>query len=440
MTNSSLITGDRIAFAPAAEIKAFTDKLLRKHFLYCLKYSPYYQNILQKNQVNPNLILGVDDLPRLPFTCKKDLEMYGKDFVCISPDDFSDICQTSGTTGKAVTLQQSQADIYRLGYNEEMSFRAAGITSEDRLLVACALGRCFMAGLAYFEGARRLGATTIRTGSGNAAFLAEQITLHKPTVIVGVPSVLLNTATELEQLSIQATAIGVRTIVGIGEPIRNPDLSPSALGQRLAKTWGAQVLGTYASTELATAFTECCPGDGGGHVQAELMAVEIVDNAGNSVAAGIPGEVVGTPLQVTGMPLLRFKTGDIAALYEEPCSCGRNTARLGPILGRKQQMLKIQGTTVYPQAIFTVLETFPNVQDYYLEVNNDYNLSESVRLIVATDSPDDDFIKKLSKQLQAKLRISLCIELRSPQKVQEKTKGSGQRKTVRFFDYRNKES
>ncbi|MFK4996513.1 phenylacetate--CoA ligase, partial [Klebsiella pneumoniae] len=83
----------------------------------------------------------------------------------------------------------------------------------------------------------------------------------------------------------------------------------------------------------------------GGHHHPELLIVEILDEAGNQLPAGTAGEVTITSLGVEGMPLLRYRTGDICARYEEPCACGRTTSRLSPVLGRLSQMIKYKGTT-----------------------------------------------------------------------------------------------
>ena len=68
------------------------------------------------------------------------------------------------------------------------------------------------------------------------------------------------------------------------------------------------------------------------------------------------------------MPLLRFKTGDICYHYTEPCACGRNTIRLSSILGRKGQMIKYKGTTLYPPALFDILDNIPHIKNYIVEV------------------------------------------------------------------------
>ena len=98
---------------------------------------------------------------------------------------------------------------------------------------------------------------------------------------------------------------------------------------------------------------------------------------------GETGEVVVTPLQIEGMPLLRFRTGDISFLVDEPCACGRFSPRLGPILGRKKQMIKFRGTTLYPNSLYAVLDSFPGISEYYVTATSDYDLSDVLTVTVA---------------------------------------------------------
>jgi len=311
------------------------------------------------------------------------------------------------------------------------------LTREDRVIVACAMGRCFMAGLAYFEGLRRLGACAIRVGAGGPSVLAEAVLTHSPTAMVGVPSALLATARVLHTRGIDAARLGVHRIICIGEPVRDADLSASCLGRHLHELWGARVLGTYASTEMATSFAECDQGPGGGHVLPDLIALEIVDDAGHPVAPGQAGEVVATPLQVQGMPLLRLQTGDIAARLTEPCACGRRTARLGPVLGRKAQMLKVRGTTVYPTAIFSALQGIEDVRGYYLEVYQDYELSDRPRVVVGLAPGSTLTQQDISERIRGRVRVRLEVQTASPDAVRQHTIMEGRRKPVLVFDYRS---
>ena len=115
---------------------------------------------------------------------------------------------------------------------------------------------------------------------------------------------------------------------------------------------------------MQSSFTECNEFHGG-HLQPELIIVEFLDDNNQPVKEGEAGEVTITTLGVRGMPLLRFKTGDICYHYTEPCACGRNTIRLSSILGRKGQMIKYKGTTLYPPALFDILDNIPPYQELH---------------------------------------------------------------------------
>jgi len=411
------------------------DELLRSHVRYCAGHSPFYRQRMQRAGISAGDLLRLSDLARLPFTEKRDLEDSHAQFLAVPPGEIVDICLTSGTTGKSVAMLQSAADLDRLGYNEELSFRGAGFTREDRVLVAAALDRCFMAGLAYFLGLTRIGCTVIRGGSSSVPFLIELIRSCRPSAIVGVPSLLLAVGERLWAEGIDPRGLGVTRLVCIGEPIRGVDLTLLPLGERLVQTWRCQVFGTYASTEMATSFTDCEAGLGG-HLHPDLIAVEIVDEKGEAVPAGSLGEVVATPLGSTGMPLLRLKTGDIAALHLEPCPCGRNTPRLGPIVGRKSQMLKYRGTTVYPPAIAAVLQGIPEIRGYYIEAESEFALSDRIRVVVGSSDPSLATCY-VAERIAAAIRVRPEVVIVPPEEILRVTVRADKRKPVTFFDRRS---
>jgi phenylacetate-CoA ligase len=426
----------QVSFESAEKISALTDRLLACHVSYCYKHSSFYRQKFDKLGIKPQDIRSVADLRQLPFTAKVDIAEHGSEMLCVPSSQIVDICQTSGTTGTPVALPQTERDLQRLAYNEQLCFSAAGLTPEDRVVIACAFDRCFMAGLAYFEGLRRLGATAIRAGTANSTILTEAIILHKPTALIGVPSLLLETGRLLQKRGVDSARLGVRKLICIGEPVRDRDLSPSPLGKFLSQTWGAQVLGTYASTEMATSFAECEQGCSGGHIIPDLIAVEILDESGNPVSHGQAGEVAATPLQVTGMPLLRFKTGDIATLLTEPCPCGRKTYRLGPVLGRKSQMLKIRGTTVYPGAIFAALQSIEGIRNYCLELQQDYDLSDHVCVFAGLESGVKLTEEEIIERIRGRVRVKVEVKIVSVDEIRKRTIVENKRKPVLIFDYR----
>lgn len=430
--------GSELSRAPQAEIAARQDDLLRQHIGYLAGHSPFYRSMFADLGVRPAEISRSGDLAQLPFTCKSDLESRHGEFLAVDPREIVDLCLTSGTTGKSVSMLQSAGDLERLAYNEELAFRAAGFSNSDRVLVAVATDRCFMAGLAYFLGLTRIKATVLRGGSGNAALTTELIRNFHPSALVGVPSLLLNVGERLQQEGIVPAEFGIKRMVCIGEPVRGQDFALSPLGERLGELWRSPIFGTYASTEMATSFTDCAVGIGG-HLLPELMVVEIVDETGALVPPGAFGEVVATPLGVTGMPLLRFKTGDIATLHVDPCPCGRNTHRLGPVMGRKSQMLKCRGTTVYPSAIFTVLQGIPGVAGYYLEAYSEFALSDRIRIVVGS-SDSALTVEAIAERIAAVIRFKPEVSIVTPAEIVGKTVRQDKQKPVTFFDHRTRSS
>ena len=419
----------------AGESAAIRTRLLRRHLAHAAR-SPFYGELFSQAGLDPRKLRTIEDLAQLPCTTKRDLEGRGRDFLAVPAGDIVDICESSGTTGLPVALLQTRADLERLAYNEESSFRAAGITPGERVLVAAALDRCFMAGLAYFLGLTRLGALAIRGGSGSVAFLAELVLRHRPAALVGVPTLLAAVAEAVTARGAEPAAIGVKRLVCIGEPVRREDLALSALGERLTALWHADVQGTYASTEMATSFCDCTSGMGG-HLLPDLMVVEILDDEGRPVRAGEPGEVVATPLQVNGMPLVRFRTGDIATLHTAQCSCGRTSPRLGPVVGRKSQMLKIKGTTVYPPAIFAALQEIPGMQGYYVEVRDTFELSDRITVTVGA-SAGALTPEAVADRIAVRTRVKPEVVIATPEEIVARTIRADKRKPITFFDLREK--
>jgi phenylacetate-CoA ligase len=432
-----MMTADQnkaIDYAAPQEIRALQLELLQRHVRHLRQNSPFYRAMFERINFEPDQLTDLTLLATLPLTDKADLCTHNRDFLAVSEEQVVDICQTSGTTGEPATIWQSEKDLQRLACNEQRAFIAAGITATDRVLVGAALDRVFMAGLAYFLGLRNIGATAIRAGSGQPALVAELIRRQRPNVLIGVPSLLLGVAQQLERLGLNPAQAGVEKLICIGEPVRSENLHLSALGTALQQSWDAEIYATYASTELATAFADC-PAGAGGHLLPELVVIEIVDNDGQPVAAGQSGEVVVTPLGIEATPLLRYRTGDIARLHDQQCRCGRQTPRLGPIIGRRAQMLKCRGTTLFPAAISRALEEISAVRGHYIEVYQEYDLSDRIRVVVGCSDPEL-CRADIASRIAASTRVKPEVVLVSPEKIVSQTIRPDQRKPITFFDYR----
>lgn len=357
-----------IQFRSPEEIKAYQESRLAEELLYLQNHSRFYQHLFQAYHIDIQQIKTIEDLQQIPVTTKTDLQLHNEDFICVSRDEIIDYVTTSGTLGDPVTFVLTSEDLDRLAYNEYLSFTTTGCSRQDILQLMTTIDRRFMAGLAYYMGARELGMGVARVGNGIPELQWDTIRRIHPTCGMVVPSFLIKLIEFAEKNHIDYHHCSMQKCVCIGEALRNPDFTLNTLGKRIHEKWDSlQLYSTYASTEMQSSFTECNEFHGG-HLQPELIIVEFLDDNNQPVKEGEAGEVTITTLGVRGMPLLRFKTGDICYHYTEPCACGRNTIRLSSILGRKGQMIKYKGTTLYPPALFDILDNIPHIKNYIVEV------------------------------------------------------------------------
>lgn len=389
------------------EIKSAQEKLLKEALQYLSKQSSFYQKLFSGHKIDIEKIKTIEDLVHIPTTTKEDFSQNNFDFLCVERSKIIDYTTTSGTTGSPVTVALTEKDLQRLAYNEEQSFLCADGKSSGIYQLMLTLDRQFMAGMAYYLGIRKMGAGAVRVGSGSPQMQWENIQRFKPNSIVAVPSFILKLIEYAEAHGIDLNKSGIEKAICIGEPVRNSDLTPNTLTTRIQEKWNLRLFSTYASTEMQTAFTECKHGTGAHH-HPELLIVEILDDDGNQLKAGEFGEVTITSLGIEGMPLLRYRTGDICCSYNEPCACGRNTLRLSPVVGRKNQMIKYKGTTLFPPSIYDALSMVSEVKDYLVEITkNEIGMDEILLHLCITGSPDV-VEPKIKSALQSKLRWFLC--------------------------------
>ena len=418
-------------FLPLSALRKVQERFLREHLAYCKARSPRYREMLAG--IDPESF-PLERLGELPTTGKNDLAANVEAFQAAPWSEVEDVVFSSGTTGEPCRVAYTGNDMRRLAYNELRCFHAAGLTRDDRVLLTCTLDRCFVAGMAYYLGVRALGASAIRNGLNSIESHLQVMNSLHPTALVGVPSFLRHLGLEARARNTDLSS--VRRLICIGEPIRDEQLNLSGLGEQLADIWGVPIHSTYASSEIVSSFCECTA-TRGGHLIPDLAIVEILDDSGAPVPDGESGEVVVTPMRVTGMPLIRFRTGDISFLTHEPCACGRFSPRLGPILGRKAQMLKCRGTTLYPRVLNSVLDVSPEVAEYYVVATGE-NLSDHVEVVVALREPGAS-TEALAARLKAKCRLNVPVR-EVPLEEARRQIFSVSRKPVRFLDLRRPHS
>ena len=425
------------SFRDREELRRFQSSLLAAHVRDLAARSPHYKQAFKQKGIDPATVRSLDDLPSLPFTTKDDLARDHAAFLSVPRRAVIDNVATSGSLGAPVPLLLTERDLQRLAENEHNSLVTAGVTPDDVVQVITTLNKRFMAGMAYFLGLRELGAGIVRSGPGAVPQQWELIRSCGTTVLLVVPSFLLKMLDHAEQVGIDPNASGVRKAICIGEAIRDQHGKWNALGTRIRERWDIELLGTYASTEMATACTESHPGSGQ-HVQARMILVEVIDDNGRQVASGESGEVVVTPFHVEGMPLLRFRTGDVCTWHEGELPDGSYGQWLGPVVGRTQQRMKIKGTTLFPSHVIDVIHSEAAISNFVVIRERDDFGMDNLRILLnlravrsgALAGELEDIATRIAERLNVRPEVTLATD----REIDRLKHPAGSRKPILFID------
>lgn len=417
-------------------IKLFQEELLLKQLIYLKKKSPYYSKLFRTNNIDIEQIKSIEDLVKIPVTTKDDLQVFNDDFLCVKRNQIADYVTTSGTSGDPVWIALSDKDLDRLAYNEELSFQCAGLSDESIIQLTTTIDRRFMAGLAYFLGARKAGIGIVRVGSGVPELQWDTIKKVNPDTLICVPSFLLKMMDYADENEIDYKNSSIKKVICIGEPLRNQDFSENTLAKRITERWKVELFSTYASTEMSTAFTECEFGKGG-HLHPQLIIAEFLDENDNPVKNSEAGELTITTLGVEAMPLLRYKTGDIFISHSKKCECGRTTLRLSPLVGRKQQMIKYKGTSLYPPSLMDLLNDFEEIAHHVIEVSSNEINEDEIQVKIFSKYESEELHDKIKDRFRSKVRVSPKIIFVSEQEILRIKFPENSRKSITFVDNRN---
>lgn len=432
-----MIKNSVLHYSSENEIISFQEERLKETLKYLAEYSPFYKKMFREHNIEISQITHLSDLHKIPVTTKEDLQKYNDEFICIDKENIIDYVTTSGTLGEPVTFALSDNDLDRLAYNEASSFIVAGCKKGDVIQLMTTIDRRFMAGLAYFLGARKLGCGIIRVGNGIPELQWDTIQRVSPNTCIVVPSFLMKLIEYAEENGIDYNNSSLKKAICIGEALRTPTGEYTTLGKKISEKWpNLELFSTYASTEMQSSFTECqehC----GCHIPVDLIIVEILDENNHPVPDGKPGEVTVTTLGVEAMPLLRFKTGDICIKQRGICSCGRYSARLSSVIGRRGQMIKFKGTTLYPPALFDILDNIPEIENYLVEVFTNALGTDQIQIKIGCKTQNETFIKQIKDVFRSKVRVAPDICFMPVELIARQQHPEMSRKVIKFFDLRN---
>lgn len=406
---------------------------LKKLIVYVYNNSSYWKKMIDELQISIN-DFDEKSLIQLPVLTKELLQQNIKEMICVDTSKVIDYVCTSGTTSNPVHIPLTDNDLERLAYNEYQSILRTEATKNDIFLICTTLDKQFMAGVAYFLGLKRLGAGIIRLGIVPLELYWKTIKELKPTYLIAVPSFIMKLLEFAKANNIDFANSSVKKIICIGENIRKVDFSLNTLGKRITQSWNVQLFSTYASTEMATAFTECMAGKGGHHNE-DLLHIELLDTENNPVKIGEIGELTVTTFGIEGLPLLRYKTGDLCQLIYEVCSCGSTSARISPIIGRTAQRIKYKGTTLYISSIFETLNKFSFINDSVVIIKKDIFGNDTITIHLALIEDTDLTI--LKNTIKSVIRVLPEIKIhKSIVPLRKQYKLNETRKITKVIDLR----
>jgi phenylacetate-coenzyme A ligase PaaK-like adenylate-forming protein len=367
--------------------------------------------------------VSLDSLAGLPATTKQDLwDGYPFGLLAVPRNEVVAVHGSSGTGGRPTLVSYSRADIALWARMCARALAAAGAGPGSIVHNAYGYG-LFTGGIGIHQGAIELGAMVVPVSGGMTDRQVRLIADLKPDILACTPSYAIRLGEALAQAGLTpATGLTLKAGLFGAEPWTEE------LRARIGELLGLRALDIYGLSEVIGpgVAAECLVAADGLHVNEDHFLVEALDPVtGDPVPDGTPGELVFSTLTKEAMPLLRYRTGDIAALRRGDCPCGRTLVKMSKVAGRKDDMLVIRGVNVYPSEIERVLLAAPAIAPDYLLVIDE---REGQRELVACceriairpgDSPpealDDHALRHdLEHRLHAVLGLRVTVALVEP--------------------------
>ena len=395
-----------------------------------------FRKRMDEMNLRPEDIHGLEDLPRLPFSYKKDLRDYYPYGLFAEPlKSIVRVHASSGTTGKRIVVGYTREDLEMWADCIARMLTAIGVGAEDIVQVAFGYG-LFTGGFGAHAGAERVGATVVPISAGNTALQIQTMIDFKSTVLCCTPSYAMYLGEEIEKL-------GVKDQLSLKCGIFGAEPWTESMRAQIEEKLGIKAYDIYGLSEImGPGVSYECECQAGMHVNEDNFIPEIIDpDTGEVLPEGATGELVFTTLTKQGFPLIRYRTRDICSLNYEPCACGRTHIRMNKPSGRSDDMLIIRGVNVFPSQIEEVLlkvsvgDITPNYQIIVDRVNNNDTFDVNVEMSEQLFADDVKSIEKIEKQITAELRsvlgIGAKVHLVNPKSI-ERSEG----KAKRVIDHR----
>jgi len=397
--------------------------------------SPFWKAKL--NGISADRIRGIQDITAFPFTAKPEMrETYPFGMLAVPLEETVRIHASSGTRGKPTVVVYTPRDIDTFAEVNARSIACAGGTADDVLHVAYGYG-LFTGGLGLHYGGERLGATVVPASAGNAGFQVQMLADLGASGLACTPSFAM-------LLAERAAEEGLLDKIRLRYGVLGAEPWSEGFRRKLESAWGGiDACDIYGLSEVIGpgVAMECREGKGALHVFDDHFFPEVVDpETGQPVAGGGLGELVLTTLTKEALPVIRYRTGDVTRLIDEPCPCGRTHRRIARFTGRVDDMLVIRGVNVYPSEVEAVLLDDPWLAAQYALVVDRRgtmpDLEVRTELVKAESAPRrEEIASRLGRRLAERLRIRVSVLVGDPGSIPRQEMGKAKRLFERTLDH-----
>jgi phenylacetate-CoA ligase len=396
---------------------------------------PFYREALAAARVTPDAVRTVDDVRRLPFTVKDDLRRtYPLGLLAVPRAEVARVHGSSGTTGKSTFVAYTRRDLDTWSGLCARFLTAGGLRSEHVVHIAFGFG-LFTGGFGLFGGVERVGAAIVPLGGGNTPKQVQLIQDLQADVLICTPSYALHIAEVAAAQGLSPEQISLRFGHFGAEPWTEE------MRKEIERSLGILAFNNYGLSEvIGPGVSGECWARTGMHINEDHFIVECIDpETQEPVPDGQLGELVFTSLTKEALPILRYRTRDLAILDRGPCPCGRTGARMSRVKGRSDDMLIIRGVNVFPsqieEALLRVEATAPH---YLIEVSRPGALDEVVVKVEVRPGDFKDEMRqmvelrdRIDREIHAVTGIRMTVELVAPNTL-ERSQG----KAKRVIDHR----
>ena len=392
------------------EMHHLQSKRLQKLVALVYRNVPFYREKMQAMDIDPGDIESIDDIVKLPFTTKQDLrDNYPTGLQAAAQSEIVRVHASSGTTGNPTIVGYTRRDLEIWAEGMARALTAYGVRRGDTFSVSYGYG-LFTGGLGAHYGVERIGAAVVPASTGNTE---KHLKLIKDLGVAGIactPSYALHLAETMEKIGMRKEDLNLRIGAFGAEPWTDK------MREQIQERLNLKGYNLYGLSEICgPGVSYECEAQHGSHICEDHFYPEIINpDTLEPLPKGETGELVFTTLTKEGMPLLRYRTRDLCYLMDGVCDCGRTSVRMGPVMGRSDDMLIIRGINVFPSQVESVILSLKQFEpQYMIVVDRKGNLDTmQVQVEVRKDYFSDDIGRmfELRKQLADKLKSVISIK------------------------------